>query len=41
MTLTTPGCPLHGSLVDAAERAVEALVPGVRQATVHLVFDPP
>lgn len=41
MTLTTPGCPLHGSLVEAAERAVKTMVPGVREARVHLVFEPP
>ena len=41
MTLTTPGCPLHGSIAAAAERSVKLLVPGVRKVNVHLVFDPP
>ena len=41
MTLTTPGCPLHGSIAAAAERSVKLLVPGVRRVEVRLVFDPP
>lgn len=41
MTLTTPGCPLHDSLVEAAERAIETMVPGVCEARVNLVFEPP
>ena len=40
LTLTTPGCPLHASLHAAAERAIRAMVPGVQQVTVQLVFDP-
>jgi len=40
MTLTTPGCPLHDSLVRGAERAVGA-IPGVATASVELVWDPP
>lgn len=41
MTLTTPGCPLHASMSEAAERAIRVLVPGVRQIAVDLVWDPP
>ncbi len=40
MTLTTPGCPMHDSLVRGAERAV-AKIPGVASARVKLVWDPP
>ncbi len=40
MTLTTPGCPLSGSLPLAAQRAVET-VPGVTRAAVDLVWNPP
>ncbi|HLO04805.1 MAG TPA: metal-sulfur cluster assembly factor [Symbiobacteriaceae bacterium] len=40
MTLTTPGCPLSGSLPKAALNAV-AVVPGVMGADVVLTFDPP
>ena len=40
MTLTTPGCPLHETLVHAAERVVRS-IEGVRSGRVHLVWDPP
>lgn len=40
MTLTAPGCPVAGSLVAEVTRKT-AEVPGVAQATVDLVFDPP
>lgn len=40
MTLTTPGCPLSGSLPNAALQAV-LLVPGVTGADVVLTFEPP
>lgn len=39
MTLTTPGCPLSGSLPAAAERAL-SMLPGVRSARVNLVWEP-
>lgn len=39
MTLTTPGCPLHGSITAGARSAVE-LIEGVRSANVDLVWDP-
>ncbi|BDG59610.1 metal-sulfur cluster assembly factor [Caldinitratiruptor microaerophilus] len=40
MTLTTPGCPMSGSLPRVAEYAL-ARVPGVTNAEVELVWDPP
>ncbi len=40
MTLTTPGCPMHDSLVKGAERAVSQ-IPGIASASVELVWDPP
>ncbi|WP_231699322.1 metal-sulfur cluster assembly factor [Limnochorda pilosa] len=40
MTLTTPGCPLHGSMADGV-REVVAMLPGVRSVDVHLVGEPP
>lgn len=40
MTLTTPGCPLHGSIVEEVKRAVRALNPDLEVA-VELVWDPP
>ena len=40
MTLTTPACPVAGSLPGEVERKVRA-VPGVTDAKVELVWDPP
>lgn len=40
MTLTAPGCPVAQTFPGAVESAIRA-VPGVREATVELVWDPP
>lgn len=40
MTLTTRGCPLHGSIRGAIERVLTQL-PGISEAQVELVWDPP
>jgi metal-sulfur cluster biosynthetic enzyme len=40
MTLTAPGCGVGPMIVDDVKRRVEA-VPGVKEAVVELVFDPP
>ena len=40
MTLTSPGCPVAGSLPGEVEAKVRA-VPGVTGAKVELVWDPP
>jgi metal-sulfur cluster biosynthetic enzyme len=40
MTLTAPGCPLHGVMADWVRRAVLA-VPGVQEVEVNLTFHPP
>jgi FeS assembly SUF system protein len=40
MTLTSPACPVAGSLPDEVKGKVEA-VEGVRGATVEVVWDPP
>jgi FeS assembly SUF system protein len=40
MTLTAPGCPVAGEMPGWVEDAVRE-VPGVRNVTVDLVFDPP
>ena len=39
MTLTSPGCPVAGSLPGEVQARVEA-VPGVASADVELVWDP-
>jgi FeS assembly SUF system protein len=40
MTLTSPGCPVAGSLVEEVKNKVKS-VPGVNSADVELVWDPP
>ncbi|WP_339061927.1 iron-sulfur cluster assembly protein [Tepidibacillus marianensis] len=40
MTLTTPGCPLHGSISAGTEAAVQS-IEGVRNVRVKLVWNPP
>jgi metal-sulfur cluster biosynthetic enzyme len=40
MTLTTPGCPMHGSLAEGVQRVLEGL-PDIGQVSVALTFDPP
>jgi metal-sulfur cluster biosynthetic enzyme len=41
MTLTTPGCPMGASIIEAVETAVEILVPDVDAVDIDLVWDPP
>lgn len=40
MTLTAPGCPVAQTFPSIVEDAIKA-VPGVRDAAVELVWDPP
>ena len=40
MTLTAPGCPVAGQIVEQVQSAV-SLVPGVLAVIVKLVFEPP
>ncbi|UIR56286.1 iron-sulfur cluster assembly protein [Sphingobacterium sp. SRCM116780] len=40
MTLTAPGCPVAGQIMDEVQSKVAAL-PGVTEALVELTFDPP
>lgn len=40
MTLTAPGCPVAGQMVESVQNAV-SLVPGVLAVIVKLVFEPP
>ncbi|GBF11173.1 metal-sulfur cluster assembly factor [Tepidibacillus sp. HK-1] len=39
MTLTTPGCPLHGSITAGAESAIRS-IEGVNNVDVNLVWQP-
>jgi FeS assembly SUF system protein len=40
MTLTSPGCPVAGSLVEQVKNKIQN-IPGVNSASVELVWDPP
>ncbi|WP_165295521.1 iron-sulfur cluster assembly protein [Sphingobacterium sp. SGR-19] len=40
MTLTAPGCPVAGDIMEEVRRKV-AGIPGVKEALVELTFDPP
>jgi FeS assembly SUF system protein len=40
MTLTAPACPVAGTLPHEVGRVIDA-VPGVTDATIRLVWDPP
>jgi len=40
MTLTTPGCPLHESIMNGVKHRV-GQVEGVGEVTVNFVWDPP
>ena len=40
MTLTTPGCPVAETFPGMVQRSVE-LVPGIKSASVDLVWEPP
>lgn len=40
MTLTAPGCPVAGQIMDEVQQKVAA-VTGVKEALVELTFDPP
>lgn len=39
MTLTTPGCPMHGSIQDWVKRTLELSFPD-KKTVVNLVWDP-
>ena len=41
MTLTTPGCPVAGSMPGMVEHAVASMVEGIGDVEVELVWDPP
>jgi metal-sulfur cluster biosynthetic enzyme len=40
ISLTSPGCPVAGQILDDARKAIEG-VEGVTSARVELTFDPP
>jgi metal-sulfur cluster biosynthetic enzyme len=41
MTMTTPACPLHASISQAAEEAIRSHLPEVAAVTIEIVWDPP
>jgi FeS assembly SUF system protein len=41
MTLTSPACPMAGTLPPEVQHRIKAQVEGISDATVDLVWDPP
>lgn len=41
MTLTTPGCPMHASFKDDIEVTLWRVLPGLRNVSIELVWQPP
>jgi len=41
MTMTSPACPLHGSLTAAAEAAIRERDPDVGRVEIEVVWEPP
>ncbi|MEW6751679.1 MAG: iron-sulfur cluster assembly protein [Candidatus Latescibacterota bacterium] len=41
MTLTSPACPVAGTLPPEVEHRIRARVEGIRGVTVEVVWDPP
>ena len=40
MTLTTPGCPMHDTMIDGVKRRLQQL-PDIHSVQVDLVWNPP
>jgi len=40
MTLTAQGCPAHGDIAEGVRQQLK-MIPGVNDATVEVVWDPP
>jgi metal-sulfur cluster biosynthetic enzyme len=41
LTMTSPACPMAGSMAGQAERAVRAACPEAREVKINVVYDPP
>ncbi len=41
MTLTSPACPVAGSLPPEVQQKIEEAIPAVEKASVEVVWDPP
>ena len=41
LTMTSPACPLAGSIAEDAERAIRGACPEAREVHVEIVYDPP
>ena len=41
MTMTTPACPVAGTLVESARAAVRSAAPDIPDVEIELVWDPP
>ncbi len=41
LTMTSPACPMAGSIAGEAEQAVRGACPEAREVRVEIVFEPP
>ena len=41
MTMTSPACPMSGSIADEAQSAIRSACEGLPEVSVDIVFDPP
>lgn len=41
LTMTSPACPMAGSIAEEAEQAVRSACPEAREVQVTVVYDPP
>jgi len=41
MTMTSPACPMSGTIAEEAENAIRNACAGAREVSVDIVFDPP
>lgn len=41
LTMTSPACPMAGSIAEEAEQAIRAATAAAREVRVEVVYDPP
>ncbi len=41
LTMTSPACPMAGSIAEDAERAIRDACPAAREVRVDVVYEPP
>lgn len=41
LTMTSPACPMAGSIAEEAEQAIRSSIEAAREVRVEVVYDPP